>query len=142
MAKQTRTVKPPEESLPLVIRNTQDLYEIMLALKGGNPKAQQILNNFLDFESVLERSNFPNLEITQMMATLKMASVFFYQDTDLNPFKVAYESAASSLMALKSKKSDQFVDMTKQTPAIAELTTQGGEKPSLRERLFGRKKEE
>lgn len=129
-------VKPPA----LNLKSWEDLYNLITIAKGGNPQAQQTLNNFLNFRDNVERSNFPTVNQVRMAAYLKMASKVLYDDTAKNPFRIAYESLSSAFMALKSKKSDQFVDMTRQTPAVAELTTEP-EKPRLRDRLFRRPRE-
>jgi hypothetical protein len=121
------------------LNDLQDLYDLVTIAKGGNPQAQQTLNNFLNFKDIIERSNFPDRRITRMNAFLKLASKTCYQDQPGTVFRDAYESVSSAFMGYKSKKSDQFVEMTKQTPTIAELTTGEPPKQRLRDRILGRK---
>ena len=135
-------LEPEPEVEPLLkIESFEDLRDMMVIAKGGDPKAQQTINDFIKFDNNTERSNFPNSKTTLVIAQLNGFSRLYYPGED-NPFGLAAECIEISFMARKGWKSSQFVEMVKQTPSIPDMVTIGeGQKRSLGDRVLGRGKE-
>ena len=114
----------------------------MVIAKGGDPNAQQTLNNFLKFENNTERSNFPNTGTVLCITQLNGFSRLYYPDDEDNPFALGADCLETAFMARKGWKSNAFVEMTKQTPSLSELQTVGETNPGVVARLLvGGKKE-
>ncbi len=146
--KEPDSIALPEEPAPisekpkLKIENFDDLRDMMIIAKGGDPKAQQTINDFINFANNTERSNFPNTKTVLCIAQLNGYSKLYYPDNPDNPFAIVAESLEISFMAKKGWKANQFVEMTKQTPSIPDLVTIGEAKQrGIGERLLGRGKE-
>ena len=132
----------PEPDPVIKIESMDDLRDMMIIAKGGDPKAAQTINDFIKFDNNTERSNFPNSKTTLVIAQLNGYSRLFYPDDSDNPFGLAAECIEISFMARKGWKSQQFVEMTKQTPSIPDLVTIGeGKQRGIGDRLLGRGKE-
>lgn len=104
------------------INTIQDLYRLMTVAKGGNPEAQQTLNDFLRFDSSIERSNLPNRKMVQLTSYAQYASKHFYQGKPGNPWDVLVVVITETSMGYKSEKSKQFVEMMKKAPDLSALT--------------------
>lgn len=130
----TRPVMLTPEQLDTVRR-------LMVVSQGGDPDAQQTINNFLKFDDDIERTNLPKRADVLTVAYLDYAGKTLYPDNPDDPFSKAAGSLAKPFMAFKGGKSAQFVEMMKQTPSIADLET-SGESPSLLNRMLGRSKSE
>ena len=138
---------PEETASPdkpqLKIESLEDLRRILVIAKGGDPNAQQTLNDFLQFDSNIERSNFPNTKTVLCITQLTGYSKLLYPDEE-NPFALIADSLSIAFMAKGGEKSKQFVEMMKQTPNLSDLQTIGvGEQQrSLTDRILGRSKPE
>jgi hypothetical protein len=131
------------ETIPeFKIESLDDLRDMLVIAKGGDPKAVQAIANFMDLKSTTERSYFPDKTTTLAIAQLNGMSEIYFKDSRLNPFKLVAESIETAFMALKGFKSIQFVDMTRQTPNLSELTTSKEEvRQGMLSRILGGKKE-
>jgi hypothetical protein len=119
------------------IESIKDLNDIMIMARGGNPEAQQALNDFLDLSDNIERSNLPTRRDVQMISFLDFAGKTIFPDNDDDVFTSAATSIAKAFMAKGGEKSKQFVEMLKQTPSLSDLEQIQNKGTSLRERIFG-----
>ena len=124
--------------MSLEIETIEDLQRILIMAQGGNPDAQQTLNDFIQFKNNIERTNLPRRRDVQMIAYLDYAGKIFYPHVENNPFTKAAESLAVAFMAKGGEKSKQFVEMMKQTPSLSDLQTLQEQPSSIWDRLRGR----
>ena len=137
----TEATTPTSEKPQIKIDSLDDLRDIMIIAKGGDPKASQTINDFINFDNNTERSNFPNTKTTLCIAQLNGYSRLYYPNEE-NPFGLVAECIEIAFMARKGWKANQFVEMTKQTPSIPDLVTIGeAQKRGLGDRVLGRGKE-
>ena len=123
------------------IESLEDLRALIITAKGGDPKAQQSLNAFLNFKNDIERSNFPQRSDLQLIAYANYAYKTLFNGEPNNPYDKLEKCLAAVFMGYKSEKSHQFVEMTKQTPSLVNLeTAQGSIKRSVMDRITGRNK--
>ncbi len=123
--------------------DTDMIRKIVVSARGGNPDAQQTLNDFIKFNNDIERTNLPQRLDVQRMVFVDYAGKAFYPDTDDDPFTMLGQSIATSFMAKGGLKSNQFVDLMRQTPNLADLqTTQESTKRGITDRILGRDKTE
>jgi len=139
---EAETVVPTEKKLQLKIESLDDLRRVMTIAQGGDPDAQQTLNNFLRFDNDTERSNLPNTTTVRCVAQLNGFSKLFYPKNDDDPFALVAGCIETAFMARKGWKSNQFVEMTKQTPSLSDLQAVTEKSPSLTDRVLGRSKTE
>ena len=137
----------PEEKLPtplsLKIESFDDLRKVIVLSRGGDPEAQQTLNNFLKFSDNIERTNLPTRKDVQMVSYVDYAGKTLYPDRPDNPFALAANCISVAFMAKGGDKSKQFVELMKQTPSLADLQTVGAESQrSITDKLLGRGKTE
>ena len=125
------------------IETPDDLRRIIIMAQGGDPEAQQTLNAFLKFSNNIERTNLPTRRDVVLLAYLDGCGKLYYPDNEKNPFTVLANCLSIAFMAKGGDKSKQFVELMKQTPSLADLQTLGtpSQPGSLRDRIFGRKKE-
>jgi len=103
------------------ISSIEDLRKILVIAKGGDPDAIQAITKFMDFNSIAERSYFPDKTITLCTAQLSGFGKVFFPNDDWNPFSLVSDVIATHFMGYKGNKSNQFVDMTRQTPNLADI---------------------
>lgn len=126
------------------IESLEDLRRVLVIAQGGNPDAQQSINDFLKFDNNIERTNLPTRRDVVLLAYLKGCGSLFYPDINDDPFSLLADVLSIAFMAKGGEKSKQFVELMKQTPSIADLQTMGvGEsaKSGIMNRVFGGKKE-
>ena len=119
-----------------------DLRRLLVIAEGGDPDAQQTLNAFLRFNNIVERSNLPTRRDVVLLTYLEGCSKHYYPDRPDNPFALVLNALATSFMAKGGGKSNQFVELMKQTPSLTDLQAVSEKHPSLTDRIFGRSKEE
>lgn len=125
------------------IESIDDLKRVLIVAKGGDPDAVQAIANFMDLKSDTERSYFPDKITTIAIGQLKGYGRLYYPNDEWNPFELVGDSLSVSFMAYKGFKSNQFVDMTRQTPNLDALKDSPQEvKQGIVARLFGRGKTE
>ena len=121
----------------------EEFRQVWIMAKGGDPLAQQSLNKFLNFDNPIERSNLPLRSDVQVLSCAKYASQVCFDDAEDNPFRLVYEVFSAGFNGLKSKKSDQFVELNKLTPNLMELKdNKDALKRSISDKLLGRNKPE
>ncbi len=125
------------------IESLDDLRKILVIAKGGDPDAIQAITKFMDFESTVERSYFPNKTLTLCVGQLKGFGKVFYPNDEWDPFSLIGDVLATAFMGYMGFKSNQFVDMTRQTPNLDALQTSSEDiKQSLASKILGRGKTE
>jgi hypothetical protein len=110
------------------IESLEDLRRVLVIAQGGNPDAQQSINDFLKFDNNIERTNLPSRRDVVLM----------------DPFSIIADALSIAFMAKGGEKSKQFVELMKQTPSLVDLQTMGsGETPKggIMNRIFGGSKE-
>lgn len=124
------------------INDIDDIRRIMTIARGGDPDAIQAITKFMDFGSSAERSYLPDKTLTLCVGQLNGYSKVYYPNEDWDPFSLVAEVLAVSFMGYKGFKSNQFVDMTRQTPNLDALQTTNEEtKQGIISRVLGRDKE-
>ena len=128
----------PEAQLdPDTLENTRRLFAI---LEGQNPDTQQSLNEFMSFSDDIERTNLPKREDVHFVTWLIMVSKSYFPNNKNNPFQDLAISLAKSFMAKGGLKSNQFVDLFRNSPNLADLQTVLGapQERSIKDRILGR----
>lgn len=114
------------ETIPeskITIESLDDLKRVLTIAKGGDPDAIQAITKFMDFESEEERSYFPDKILTLCVGQLQGYGRLFYPTNDSNPFSLVGRALSIAFMGFRGFKSNQFVEMTRQTPNLDALTT-------------------
>ena len=110
-------VKPPS----LKIEDLNDLKRVLIIAKGGDPDAIQAIADFMDLKNPLERSYFPDKTVSLCIGQLDGFGKIFFKGSETNPFRLIAESLSVGFMGFKGFKSNQFVDMTRNTPDLKDL---------------------
>ena len=134
----------PNESVGFKIENLDDLRRVLVIAQGGNPDAQQSINDFLKFDNNIERTNLPTRRDVVLLAYLKACGSLLYPEDDNDPFSIMADALSIAFMAKGGEKSKQFVELMKQTPSLVDLQTMGGgesPKSGFMSRIFGGRKE-
>jgi len=120
------------------IRSIDDLQKMMVVAKGGDPNAIQAITKFMDFQSNAERSYFPDKTLTLCVGQLNGLGKVYYPKDAWDPFSLVSDVLSITFMGYKGFKSNQFVDMTRQTPNLDALQTSGEEtKQGIIARIMG-----
>ena len=121
----------------------EGIWRLFVALEGKDPEAQQTLNEFLKFDNNIERTNLPTRRDVHVVSFLDMVGKTYFPQMKNNPFSVLGDCIAIAFMAKGGGKSNQFVELMKQTPSLSELQTLGdSQQRGLMDRILGRGKEE
>ena len=124
------------------IESLDDMRKVLVIAKGGDPDAIQAITRFMDFESAAERSYLPDRLLTLCVGQLNGYGKLFYPAEEWDPFTLVSDVLSVSFMGYKGFKSNQFVDMTRQTPNLDALQTTNAEtKQGVISRILGRGKE-
>ena len=70
----------PDPSVGFKIESLDDLRRVLVIAQGGNPDAQQSINDFLKFDNNIERTNLPTRRDVVLMAYLNACGMLFYPD--------------------------------------------------------------
>ena len=137
-------IEPEPKPTLLKIESLDDLKRILIIAKGGDPDAIQAVANFMDLKNPQERTYFPDKTTAIAMAQLEGFGKLYFPKEKWNPFSLVSEVISISLMGYKGFKSNQFVDMTRQTPDLSDLQTVAEQPQSggLLSRITGRGKTE
>lgn len=127
---------PKFEITPEFIDN---LRMLQVAAKGGDPRAQQTLTDFLKIDTIVERSNLPTtydvIAITQLYSYGKL----FFPNDPKNIFTVLADTLSLVYSARKGWKSEGIVDMMKRNPNFGDLkTVEDLQTAGFMDRLFRR----
>lgn len=133
----------PEATKPAFkIDSAADLLKIMQILEGIDPEQVQALAKFINLDDPAERSYFPDQTTSICIGQLKGYGEALYGGEDWNPFTMVAEALAIGFMGYKGFKSNQWVDMTRQTHDLASLSSASDEaKQSVLDKILGRGKE-
>ena len=117
---------------------------LMISVKGGDPRAKQILLDFMDFGSIVERTKLSTRKDVQRVAFFRYNGRTLFPDNPNDPFSIAAEVIAEASMAKDGFKSAQTVDLFRTTPDMADLkqSIEDAQPQSIRERIFGRRSKE
>lgn len=115
---------------------------VVIVAKGGDPDAQQTINNFLKFDDDIERTNLPKRADVITIAYLDYAGKTLFPNKTNDPFTMAANSLAKPFMAFKGGKSNQFVELMKRTPSLADLQGTQEKGRGFMDNLLGRGSEE
>lgn len=99
----------------------QRLYEIMSIARGIDPKQQQAMSKFSDFDNQDERTYYPNRKTALAIAQLRMYGSALYKDDEWNEYDDIADDIAIAFMGLKGFKSDQYKDITSGQPNLDKL---------------------
>lgn len=113
----------PEMKTHFKIESLDDLKRFITVAKGGDPDAIQAIANFMDLKSNIERSYFPNKVTTLCIGQLVGLGKVYFPSDEWNPFSLVADCLSIAYMPYKGFKSNQFVDMTRQTPSLADIKT-------------------
>jgi len=120
------------------IESLDDMRKVLIIAKGGDPDAIQAITKFMDFDSAAERSYLPDKTLTLCVGQLNGYGKLHYPNDDWDPFTLVGEILAVTFMGYKGFKSNQFVDMTRQTPNLDALQTSSEDtKQSVISRILG-----
>ena len=135
---ETEPIAEPKSQLK--IDSLDDMKRILIIARGGDPDAIQAVSNFMNLESPQERSYYPDKTTAIAMAQLEGYGKLYFPKEDWNPFSLVSDVISVSLMGYKGFKSNQFVDMTRQTPNLADLQTvqEASSSRGLLDRVLGR----
>ena len=126
----------------LEIKNMDDLWRVITIAKGGNPNAQQALEKFIDLESDEERSYFPDKITSLAVSQNLLYGKSLFPKRPVNAFTLFAGCLAKGFMGYKGFKSNQWVDITRQTHNLDALQSIPNEsKQSLASRILGRGRE-
>jgi len=129
--------------MPIKIETEGDLQRFLAILNGENPDAQQQITDFMDMGNVILQTNLPTRKDVQRIAYLDYADRSFFPDKEINPFGDAVKSISTSFSAKGGMKSNQYVDIVRQNPVIADLQgMKDDKKQGVIDRFLGRGKTE
>jgi len=106
------------------IESMKDFKDVLTIARGGDPDAIQAIASFMSLDSDTERSYFPDKITALCIGQLNGFGKLFFPNDDWDPFTLVSDSLSVAYMGYKGFKSNQFVDMTRQTPNLADLQTQ------------------
>lgn len=106
------------------IESMKDFKDVLTIARGGDPDAIQAIASFMSLDSDTERSYFPDKTTALCIGQLNGFGKLFFPNDDWDPFTLVSDSLSVAYMGYKGFKSNQFVDMTRQTPNLADLQTQ------------------
>ena len=138
---ETIVVPDPPPRPKIKIETLTDLKNVLTIARGGDPDAIQAVAQFMDMKSHIEGSYFPKEIISIVVAQLTgYGKTFFPPETNSwDPFTLVAECIAIGFKPYKGFKSNQFVDMTRQTPNLDALQTSSEEtKQGVISLIFGR----
>lgn len=120
---------------------------LFVILDGKDPEAQQTLNEFMRFNNDIERTNLPTRRDVHLISYLDIVGKSYYPNKHDNPFSTFAKSIAVAFMAKGGLKSNQFVDLFRNSPDLAALQTVLGvqeenKSGGIMSRIFGRGKSE
>jgi len=129
--------------MSIKIETDKDLQRFLSILDGNNPDAQQQITDFMDMKNVILQTNLPTRKDVQRIAYLDYADRSFFPGREINPFADAVKSISTSFSAKGGMKSNQYVDIVRQNPVIADLQgMKDDKKQGVINRLLGRGKTE
>lgn len=124
------------------IKNLDDLKRVLTIARGGDPDAIQAVAKFMNLDSPVEGSYFPDKMTSLAIAQLNIFGKSYYPNDDWNPYSMAAEKISEGFKGFKGFKSNQFMEMTRQTPNLSSLQATPDEvRKGFLSRIFGGKSE-
>ena len=96
---------------------------LLVVLEGGDPEAQQTLNRFMNIDNPIERTNLPTRRDVHLVSYLDMVSKSFFPSMKNDPFSELSESISIGFMAKGGMKSNQVVELLRNSPDLAAFQT-------------------
>lgn len=115
-----------------------EIRRLKVISEGKDPDQQQIVNDFMKMDNVIERTNLPTTNAVLCMTQLEVASNWLYPTNKRNPFEMFKQALSIAYMARKGEKSNQFVDIVRNTPSMSDLMKTEESKQTLWDRVTGR----
>lgn len=106
--------KPPKIEL-------DDLAKYLQILDGRDPNHVQALAKFINMDNYEERSYFPNQITAFAVAQLLGLGEALFENDDSDPYTAVANAISRGLMGYKGFKSNQWVDITRQTTDLSSL---------------------
>ena len=123
--KKEEKAEKKEERKPIFkIETFDDFKRVITIARGGDPDAIQAVAKFMNLESSKERSYFPDKITTLAIGQCDGYGKLYYPEDDWNPYSLVAEAICEAFMGFKGFKSNQFMEMTRQTPNLSALQTQ------------------
>lgn len=123
------------------IESPDDLWRVLTIARGGNPNAQQALEKFIDLESDEERSYFPDKLTSLAVSQNLLYGKSMFPNRKVNAFSLFASCLSKGFMGYKGFKSNQWVDITRQTHNLSDIQTTPEGKQGFVSSLLGGKKE-
>lgn len=118
-------VKPAiEETTPeFEIKSFDDYKRLVILANGGDPDAIQILSKYSNLDSMAERSYFPDRITSLAIGQMYIFGDAYWPNKKNNPFTLAGDKIAEGFMGYKGFKSNQVMEITRNTPNLDALQT-------------------
>ena len=134
--------KPPKIRIEDLTPEALDrLRDLSITMEGGNPRAQQTINELIEIEHPVETSNLPTRADVHFISWLLFVSRTSYPNNPNNPFEKLARSIVETFKAKGGMKAQMIVDLFRNQPNLGDiqrvLGVQEQTQPSLRQRLFG-----
>lgn len=137
MTEVEETPKPAFE-----IKTLDDLKRVLTIARGGDPDAIQAVAKFMNLDSAAEGSYFPDKLTSLAISQLNMFGAALYPNNLSNPYTMAANKLSEGFKGFKGFKSNQFMEMTRQTPNLSALQATPEEvRKGFFSRIFGGKTE-
>lgn len=147
-----RTKKKPEKKItpePIAepepefeIKTFDDYKRMMILARGGDPDAVQALAKFMNSDSMTERTYFPDRITALGVSQLNIFGDAYFPKRNNDPFTVSGEKISEGFMGYKGFKSNQVMEITRNTPNLDALQALPQEaKPSFFSRFLGGNRE-
>ena len=107
--------------MPIEVKSEKDLMRLLSILDGKNPDAQQTITDFMNMDDPIQQTNLPKRKDVQRIAYCHYAGQIFFPEKEDNAFTKAVKSISLAFSAKGGMKSNQFVDIVRQSPDLASL---------------------
>ena len=129
--------------MPIDVESERDLMRLLSILDGKNPDTQQTITDFMQMDDPVQQTNLPTRKDVQRIAYCHYAGQIYFPEKENNAFNKAVVSISLAFSAKGGMKSNQFVDIVRQNPVIADLQGVSEDKKSgIVDKLLGRGKTE
>lgn len=99
------------------------LRRFLVVLEGGDPESQQTLNKFMNIDNPIERTNLPTRRDVHVVSYLDMVNKSYFPTMKNDPFSLLNESISIGFMAKGGMKSNQVVELLRNSPDLAAFQT-------------------
>lgn len=116
------TPKKPQMKIDLTTPEGQDIIRsLMNSIQGIDPRTRQVLLDFMDFGSIVERTTLSTRKDVQRVAYFRYVGRTLFPNNDKDPFTVASEVISEASMAKGGEKAKQVVELFRNTPDLSPL---------------------